>query len=330
MNNVLPWQADNWQALWQLHLQEKLAHAFLFVGADGIGKRQFAAAFAQSLLCAQPAPAGDYCRECHSCRMISANTHPDLIWVEPEETDKKIAVDQIRDVIKQVNETTLRGGYRVIIINPAHAMNVNAANALLKTLEEPVAKTLLILINNSSLRLPATIISRCQKLIFKQVAHVDALAWLQQAVPEMKVEPEVLLKLAHGAPLQALALNETDLLIRRGELFEGLFALITGAIDPVAFAAQWTDVEPLIVVDLLLNWLTDLLRYKVTNDAVWLMNADFKTQIMQVSNALPAANLTAYISDVQQTRNELGSSINLNKQLMLEDLFIRWAHYVPS
>jgi DNA polymerase-3 subunit delta' len=329
MNNVLPWQENNWQALWQQYTQEKLAHAYLFVGADGIGKRHFAAVFAQSLMCAYPAPAGGFCSDCHSCRMISANTHPDLIWIEPDEADKKIAVDQIRDIIKKVNETTLQGGHRVIIINPAHAMNVNAANALLKTLEEPVAKTLLILINNSSLRLPATIISRCQKLIFKPVASTSAVAWLQQSVPEMKAAPELLLKLAHGAPLRALVLNESDYLIRRGELFEGMFALLSGAIDPVVFAAQWSDVEPLTVVDLVLSWLTDLLRYKVTNDALWLMNADFKTQIMQVSTTLPSAKLTDYITQVEQTRNELGS-INLNKQLVLENLFIRWAHYAAG
>jgi DNA polymerase-3 subunit delta' len=329
MNNVLPWQEENWQVLWQQHTQEKLAHAYLFVGADGIGKRHFAAIFAQSLMCAYPAPAGGFCSDCHSCRMIMASTHPDLIWIEPEEADKKIAVDQIRDIIKKANETTLQGGYRVIIINPASAMNVNAANALLKTLEEPVAKTLLILINNSSLRLPATIISRCQKLIFKPVASASAIEWLHQSLPEMKTTPELLLKLAHGAPLRALALNESDYLIRRGELFEGMFALISGAIDPVAFAAQWSDVEPLLVVDLVLNWLADLLRYKVTNDVVWLMNADFKTQIMQVSTTLPSAKLTDYITQVEQTRNELGS-LNLNKQLVLENLFISWAHYAAG
>ncbi|MES2217043.1 MAG: DNA polymerase III subunit delta' [Pseudomonadota bacterium] len=329
-SSVFPWQAENWLALWQLRLQERLAHAFLFVGMDGIGKRQFAATFTQALLCAQPTVTGDFCRECHSCRMISARTHPDLLWIEPEASDKKIQVDQIRDLIKKVNETTLQGGYRVIIINPASAMNMNAANALLKTLEEPVAKTLLILINNLSLRLPATIVSRCQKLVFKRVDDELARQWLQQQAPDSKIAPELLLRLAQGAPLKALALIETDLLAKRAELYEGLYALTAGGIDPVALAAQWDDVDQVMVVDLILSWLTDLLRYKMTEDGAWLVNADFKTQLMQVSTALPPASLTAYLDEVQQTRHELGNSINLNKQLMLENLFIRWTHYVPG
>jgi DNA polymerase-3 subunit delta' len=239
-------------------------------------------------------------------------------------------VDEIRDLIKKVNETTLQGGYRVIIINPAAAMNMNAANALLKTLEEPVAKTLIILINNLSLRLPATIVSRCQKLIFKRVEPELALAWVQQHAPATKFSPLLLLQLAHGAPLQALALIESDLMVKRAELFEGLSALTAGGMDPIALAAKWTDVDPITVVDLLLSWLADLLRYKMINDAVWVVNVDYQMQIVRFSAGLPSENLTAYIDEVQQTRNILSSSINLNKQLMLEELFIRWAHYAAS
>ena len=329
-SSVFPWQAEQWRSLWQLRQREKLAHAMLFVGMDGIGKRHFAAAFAHAVLCSQPGPGGDSCRECHSCRMLAANSHPDMIWIEPEEADKKIAVDQIRDLIKSANETTLKGGYRVVIINPATAMNMNAANALLKTLEEPVAKTLLILISNLSLRLPATIMSRCQKLVFNRVAPALAHAWVKQKLSDNKIAPELLLQLAQGAPLRALALAENDQLPKRAEFYKGLQALHEGTLDPVTLAAKWHADEQLIVLDLLLSFLTDLMRFKMTLDPTFIVNADYQHQMMKVSAKWPQAALLAYLEEVQQTRNQVSGSINLNKQLMLEDIFIRWAHYVSS
>jgi DNA polymerase-3 subunit delta' len=328
--SVFPWQAEQWRSLWRLRQREKLAHAMLFVGMDGIGKRHFAAAFAQAILCAQPGVSGDACNECHSCRMLAANLHPDLIWIEPEEADKKIAVDQIRDLIKSANETTLKGGYRVVIINPATSMNMNAANALLKTLEEPVANTLLILISNLSMRLPATILSRCQKLVFDRVAPALAYEWVKQKLSNTKVAPELLLQLAQGAPLRALALSENDDLTKRVEFYNGLQALHEGTLDPVALAAKWHADEQLMVLDLLLNFLTDLMRYKMTADVSFIVNADYQNQIMKISSKWPQAGLLAYLGDVQQTRNQVSGAINLNKQLMLEDIFIRWAHYVSG
>jgi DNA polymerase III subunit delta' len=327
---LFPWQAKNWQTLWQMRQQNRLAHGLLFVGMDGIGKRQFAQTFAYAMLCSKVSEAGVACSECSNCHLLNAGTHPDLVWVEPAEVGKKISVDQVRDIIKNVNETSLKGGYRLIIINPASAMNVNAANALLKTLEEPAPNTLLILISNPSLRLPATIISRCQKIIFNSVDHAAALTWLKQQLTEEKVSPDLLLKLAHGAPLRALALVDKDLLSMRAEFYQGFYSLTEGKLDPVELAAKWYDTDHISVVDLLLSWLTDLLRYKMTTDPALLTNTDYKTEIMKISVALLRANLLAYIDEVQKTRAVLLSSINLNKQLVLEDLFIRWAHYVPS
>ena len=329
-STLFPWQADNWHTLWQMRQQNRLAHGLLFVGVDGIGKRQFAQTFANSMLCSKPADAGVACGECQNCHLITAGTHPDLVWIEPEEEGKKIGVDQIRGIIKSVNETSLKGGYRLIIINPASAMNVNAANALLKTLEEPAPNTLLILINNPALRLPATIISRCHKIIFNSVDHAAALSWLKQHLSETKISPELLLKLAHGAPLKALTLVEKDLLTKRREFYQGFYSLSEGKIDPITLAAKWYDTDHIYVVDLIISWLTDLLRYKVTADPAVLTNDDYKTEITKVSVAMLRANLLAYIDAVHQVRAVLLSSVNLNKQLLLEDLFIRWADYVPG
>lgn len=310
--------------------QEQLPHAMLFVGADGIGKKQFADVLASTLLCNERSESGVRCGECHACHLANAKSHPDLMLIEPEEEGKAISVDRIRDVVKFVNETTYKGGFRVIIIYPATAMNTNAANALLKTLEEPTPNTLIILISNQGLRLPATILSRCQKVIFAKPSPSVALEWLRLHVADDKVDLHLLLKLADGAPLKALKLKEKELISLRNDLYQGLHLLSEGKTDPIQLAAKWHDSNHLPIVDLLLSWLIDILRYKLTHDQVNLTNSDYRNEIKHVSLMLTQNNLIAYLDHLQQTRSDLLSPVNLNKQLVLEDLFIRWTSYVSS
>jgi DNA polymerase-3 subunit delta' len=327
---ILPWHRKPWQQLWQAKAEQRLAHALLLVGVDGIGKARFAKAFATTVLCAEPNDSGICCGVCHSCSMIKAGLHPDLVMIEPEEEGKKIGVDAIRDLIKQVNETTLKGGFRVVIIHPASAMNMNAANALLKTLEEPAPNTLIILISNQSLRLPATILSRCQKVVFARPSHAEALQWLQQHMPDDKVDPALLLTLADGAPMKALAWLDNDMLAARNALYQGFDAITQGKMNPLQMASTWQNTDQVFVVDLLMSWLTDVLRFKLTQNPADVINADYQTEIAKQSSRLLQANLLAYVDHLQQLRSELVGSLNLNKQMVLEDLFIRWARYVSS
>jgi DNA polymerase-3 subunit delta' len=325
---IFPWQQEPWRQIWVSKEKNRLAHALLLIGVDGLGKSQFARALAGAVLCSQSSDQGVRCGVCHGCCMVTAKSHPDLMIIEPEETGKKIGVDQIRDVIKNVNETTLKGGFRVIVIHPATAMNVNAANALLKTLEEPTPNTLLILVSNQGLRLPATIISRCQKVMFAKPSTADALSWLKPQINDDKIDLQLLLKLADGAPLKALALQKNDLLSLRRELYQEFNLLSCGQADPLQVASKCQDRDHLTVVDLLLSWLTDLIRFKLTQDPANLMNADYKAEITKMSLALLQSNLLAYVDHLQQARTDLASSINLNKQLLFENIFIRWVAYV--
>jgi DNA polymerase-3 subunit delta' len=326
---IFPWQAGQWQQLLEAKQQNRLPHAFLFAGIEGIGKRQFAHVFANLMLCVNITNSM-VCGACTGCHLFAAKTHPDFVLVEPEEAVKAINVDQIRSIIKMVNETTVKGGYRVILINPATAMNVNAANALLKTLEEPTANTVIILICHQSLRLPATIISRCQKILFPKPSQQESLNWLREQFADDKIDPQLLLKLSDGAPLRALAWLKEDLFLLRNELYQGLHSLSEGKADPLLLAAKWQDADQVCVVDLLLSWLTDLLRFKMTQDQATLVNADYQAIIAKISVSLLKNNLLAYIDHLQQARSFLSTSINLNKQLLLEDIFIRWTEYVSS
>ncbi|MDR3478776.1 MAG: DNA polymerase III subunit delta' [Gammaproteobacteria bacterium] len=325
---IYPWQVTQWGQVWQSRKMDRLAHALLLVGINGLGKKHFALTLAGSVLCKNPNAAGYACGSCHACHLLAGNSHPDLVLIEPEESAKNISVDQIRELVRVVNETTMQGGFRVVVINPATAMNVNAANALLKTLEEPTPNTLIILISDHGMRLPATIMSRCQKIIFSKPSETEAIHWLQTAMPDKSFDFSLLLKLADGAPLKALALMDKDLFVLRQDLYQGLHLLGENQLDPLTLSAKWQDKEQLQIIDLLLSWLTDVLRFQLTQDQAILINQDYTVQIAKMSTVLLKKNLLALMDYLQQTRAMVLAAINLNKQLLLEDIFIRWATYV--
>ena len=141
MTDVLPWQVDLWR---QLAGRAQHAHAYLLHGPAGIGKRLLAEQLMALLLCQRPVEARA-CGECKACQLLAAQTHPDHYVLEPEEVDKAIRVDQVRDLVGFVTQTAQLGGRKVILLEPAEAMNLNAANALLKSLEEPSGDTVLLL-----------------------------------------------------------------------------------------------------------------------------------------------------------------------------------------
>lgn len=257
-----------WHLLWQRYLQHCLPHALLFIGAPGTGKQQFAITFAKSILCRQPTHEGNSCGECPSCRLMQAKTHPDLVYIEPEQAGHMIKIDQIRQMIHFANETPQQGGFKIIIIHPATAMNLYAANALLKILEEPAPNTLFILISDHSLRLPPTIISRCQKIVFQK-------------------------------PIRTL---ENDKL--RNDFYQGLNALSQKQIDPLQLAMQWQEHDTRMLLIFFLSWLHDLLK----------IHSHY--------------HLLKYIDHVQKIYSHLLNSLNLNRQLVLEELFIKWTRYV--
>lgn len=325
---IYPWQTRQWNALWESKKINRLAHALLFTGINGLGKKQFALNFAGLMLCSAPTPTGYACGNCHACHLMAGNAHPDLVMIELEESAKSITVDQIRELVRMVNETAMQGGFRVVIIHPATAMNVNAANALLKTLEEPTPNTLIILISDHGMRLPATIRSRCQNIVFNKPAPTDAIAWLNACMQAKTFDVELLLKLADGAPLKALSLMDKDALALRGDLYQGLHLLGEGQLDALALSAKWQDKEQLQVIDLLFSWLMDVLRFQVTGEAGVIVNHDYGAHIAKMSAVLLKKNLLGLLDYLQQTRAIVLSAVNLNKQLLLEDIFIRWANYV--
>ncbi len=147
--------------------------------APGAGGEWLALWAARLVLCEHPERAP--CGQCRACRRVLARAHPDLSFLGLEEDSKQIRIEQVRELSAELALTSHGGGYKVAIVTPADALNRFAANALLKTLEEPPARTLLILVVTQPSRLPATVLSRCQRLRVRAPQRAQSLAWLEAA-----------------------------------------------------------------------------------------------------------------------------------------------------
>ncbi|MBI5040490.1 MAG: DNA polymerase III subunit delta', partial [Gammaproteobacteria bacterium] len=157
MKSPYPWQDTEWAQLRARAAQRRLPHALLVTGPAGVGKCDFADAFARSLLCKHPAGDGSACGNCEACHLVRAGTHPDYLTVTFIEDKTQIGIDQIRELCRALALKSHAGGYKIAIVTPAERMTVEAANSLLKTLEEPTDNTLLMLVTEQPARLPATI-----------------------------------------------------------------------------------------------------------------------------------------------------------------------------
>jgi len=320
---VYPWQHKQWLQLHQAKQDNRLPHALLFVGIKGMGKAHFAESFIRLQLCQQNGAVLHAECDCHSCHLVNGKVHPNIVWITPEKEGGAIKIDQIREAALFIQQTSLQGEYRFVVIDSADHMNLNAANALLKTLEEPSSGAIILLIAESSSHLPATVLSRCQLIHFKAPETQLALQWLTQKLPST-VNPGLVLRLANGAPLAAIRLAEVDILTARFQLLEMLYALSEQQTDPLKSAVSIQEMDVIHILDFTFSFIMDLMRYHLTDDVNEVTNQDFIRQIMDLRKRTELQNVTSYLDYVLQLRGQQQTNIHLNKQLMLEGLLIRW------
>lgn len=327
--------------------RQRLPHALLFDGQKGTGKNLFATWLAQFLLCVKPSVDGKPCGHCQGCRLFMAGSHPDLHVVQPEAVYKSsgtliaqyavryppaekskeskdstvIRIDQIRSLIQDAQTRPQIGACTVMLLSPADSMNVNAANSLLKLLEEPPPDSYLILVADRPARLPATIRSRCARLEFRAPPPESALSWLQtQNLPSG--EAKLLLELAGGAPLAALALAESGFLDHRTALLDDMEKLASGQGDPLACAARWKPLGAERCLLWLQGWLSDLIVTAMRVGTARLHNPDLATRLQALEKRLDLKQLFQFSEGVARGRSLLGGP--LDEQLLLEDMLIRW------
>lgn len=261
-NLPLPWQAEQWQRVLKQHKLQQLPHALLLAGPPATGKRRFADALMSMLLCLQVDANGFACGQCRSCLLRAAGTHPDSQWVAPEEPGKMIKIDQVRAVVDFVAQTSQQGGRKVVVVEPAEAMNRNAANALLKTLEEPSGAAFLILIADAPGRLLPTIRSRCQRIDFPTPPPAAVRAWLSPRASDAAALDAAIGE-AGGRPLLASLLLGGAESEQRGELSGQLDAVLAGKVSVPALAERWQQLSWLELLEWLSTRVSNAVRTKL-------------------------------------------------------------------
>jgi len=269
-----PWSPPlPWQRAWladTLRERDRAHHALLIAGPSGLGKKVLALNLAQALLCESPRPDGLACGECAGCAYVAAGSHPDLRVLELFKRDddgervptQEIAIDQVRELTELMQVSTHRRGARVGVVVPAERMNPAAANALLKTLEEPPPGTRLVLVAHQPGRLMPTVTSRCLRVDAPRPATDEAIAWLRA---QRVADPADALAEAGGSPLAALALAEPAGRAERNAWFDALARperLVPMAMGARIEAGGKDERKPRLAaaLDALAAWTADLAR----------------------------------------------------------------------
>jgi len=279
----------------------RLAASYLFAGEDGIGKKFAALNLARALNCLDPVDAGgarDACGRCASCRKIDSGSHPDFVLLAPE--NSLIKVEQVRRLEEALSYKSFEGGLKVAVVDEAETMNASAANAFLKTLEEPPPGSLIILVSSRPDKLPATIRSRCSRINFRPLSPADCGKVLGKAGRES----EALHRLSMGRP--GLAARE-DLLAERESFLDVLRRMLSGEGKPVW--AERRDMERWI--DMALIFLRDMAAAKVAGTSAALINGD-------MAERLRAMGARASLEGIIECNEKLGRLrdallFNLNK-----------------
>jgi len=317
---MFSWLTKAWQQLDQARTQGRLPHALLIKGQQGIGKHVLAERLASALLCEYPDHDGQACGDCQACGWLQAGTHPDLFKLQPEEAGKVIKIDQVRALNTALAMTSHAGRYKVAIIQPADAMNVNAANSLLKTLEEPAANTLLMLLTAAPGRLPATIRSRCQQLAVTTPDVPCAQQWLQEEGIDADSSARYL-ELANGAPLLARQMAGRDDSALRDQRLAQLQGVFAGQLDPVQAAKDWLENNEQQTLEWWRVWLQALLRWQLAAQPP--AEVDVAQKLQQIVETVDCRQLFDMRDLITHALNAAGSG--LNRQMVLEDLLISWA-----
>jgi DNA polymerase-3 subunit delta' len=331
----IEWHDSAWRQLWGT--ANGLPHALLLTGPEGIGKGRFALAAAARLLCESPIETG-VCGQCPSCRWFLSENHPDFRHVipaadvEPDDStsdgerkkgSRQILIDQIRELEDFVFIGGHRNGARVVVVEPAEAMNHSAQNALLKILEEPPSSVYFILVSSQWRRLLPTIRSRCRTMALPRPSVIEAEAWLKRANEKSAA---ALLPLLGNAPLMAVAETERG----RGSILMGVLdTLVEPGRDPLQLASRWQNQLQLksegglpmeAFVQLIQKWLFDLALFKLSGRNR--LGANRKGSIQQLTDKASASALIRCYNDLMKFRAL--ASHPLNPQLFLEDVAERY------
>jgi len=328
ISGPLPWQADEWQRLRTRLSQGRLHHALLLSGPAGVGKRLLVELLAAAVLCGATED-GQACGVCRNCQLLRAGSHPDFMRIAPEPDKKQIRIHQVREQLTDfVMRTTSMAPAKVVIIDPADAMNISTANCLLKTLEEPSPATHMLLVTDAPARLLATIRSRCEAIRLRPPTPADGLEWLRRVADLPNAED--LLGAASGCPLGALRIQDRGGLQRYQRVALMMEHASTAAFPVPVIAGECSDLD-------LLDVLADMFLFLIELSRAMAIGAPQGARIEGAhalySKLLPrvsALHLARTTQKLVAAQRDAVSTANPNRQLLLEALLIDWQQGVTG
>ncbi len=312
-----PWQSRMWMRLWP---PDRLGHALLFAGPRGIGKRAFATFTAHALLCASGSHDGP-CQQCKSCHLTQTGTNPDLFIATPPETGKAIGIEQVRSLSEFMALKPHSCARKVAFVADADALSLNAANALLKILEEPPPDCYLVLVADRPQALPSTLRSRCARFTLGPPAHREALAWLKGQARLDEHSAEAALRFSGGAPLRAQALlAQGDFPGQINAFEEDLETLREEHADVVAVAARWKKAGAGLAVEWLQRRISTLIYERMIGPQA--TGKARTARLQERAQALDLKTLFRFSDVLSEAARLVGQPVD--ELLLLEDLLVHW------
>ncbi|NPE50904.1 DNA polymerase III subunit delta' [Dickeya dadantii] len=322
-----PWLNAPYRQLLASHQAERGHHALLLHAIDGMGDASLAYAFSRWLLCRQPDGAKS-CGRCHSCELMSAGTHPDWHSLSPEKGKHSLGVDAVRDVLEPVYQRSRQGGAKVVWLPQAESLTEAAANALLKTLEEPPAQTYFLLGCRDLGRLLATMRSRCLHLHLDVPAESQGMQWLRGRGHDDDLALQTALRLAAGAPLAAEALLQPDSWKARQAVCQQLAQSLQSG-DALALLPVLNHED----ADRRIHWVSTLFldalkwRHQAADRRT---NQDQAALVAQLASQPGEARLHHGLRRWLHCRHQLLSVTGVNRELLLTELLLAWESLLLS
>ncbi len=296
---------------------DRVPHAYLFEGPEGVGKRLVALALTRAIFCQR----GNGCGDCAACRKVDHHNHPDLHFVEAD--GNSIKIEQIRTMQKELSYRPLEAPKKICVIDNAEKLNLAAGNALLKTLEEPTANTLIILLTAQPDALLSTVRSRCQRLPFARIERKLLMEVLCEQLAIDEKEAHILTSLANGSFKKALGKDRELYIDGRRDLLKALTGLSPGSVLPLFnFAEKLAQDKEILpeILEIFQAFYRDLLLYRHGRPECELVNIDLMEKIHRVANNESTPSLLNKLTALNQTRRQLAR--NVNRQLAVEVLLM--------
>lgn len=313
-------------------------HAYLFSGPDGVGKRTVAELLGQSLLC-EKGHWGRPCQVCGPCKRVSAGSHPDWVVLRPD--GEWIKIDTIRGLNHQFSFRPFEAGARVVLLDGAEQLTMEAANALLKVLEEPPPNSYFLLVTANQAQLLPTVVSRCQTVPFSPLSAIEVNQVITRFGPpdtDMGGALDIAARFSGGSPGRAMALLDDPVFLQRDKLADDLLGLTVGPQTSPLAMGEWAEISDKrpsdgrsrlaqqrdltrSVLDLIKVLVRDLMLVKARGSTDRLINVDLYDSLSGTAQELTWAQLSAILTAVREAEDAVVG--NVTPRLVLENLAIR-------